>query len=223
MLLIIIQARIGSKRLPGKVLMRFLNKPVLQILIEKLKKIRVKKLIVVATSRRKEDDQIIKACKNLKINYFRGDLKNVAKRFYQIVLKYNKCEYFGRLSADSPLIDLRIINKIIKLRNKNYHIVTNVFPRTYPKGQSFELIKAKFFLEKFRYLKTNQDKKLYKINNVKILNIKSKLNFSNYSLALDTLDDYMFYKFLFKNYKDESFILNFKQLIDIKKHYERKN
>ena len=73
----------------------------------------------------------------------------MASRFYEI-LKIKKSDFFIRTCADSPFLDYRYINNFITLSGKNnYDILTNTFPKTFPKGQSIEIVKSNF-LKKFK-------------------------------------------------------------------------
>ena len=100
---------------------------------------------------------------------------------YLILQKYN-AEYFIRINGDSPLINYKIIDRAIKIHKKrklNYDIITNVFPRTFPKGQSVEIIKSSILeknMRKFSILdKEHVTKYFYKnYNNFIIKNFKSK-------------------------------------------------
>ena len=109
-MLCIVQARMSSERLPGKTLMTLNGCPLLKYVIDNIKKSKKIKKIVVATSSLKNDDKIIDYCKKNKIEYFRGNLKNVANRFYNI-LKNRKYDSFVRISGDSPLIDYKLLDK----------------------------------------------------------------------------------------------------------------
>lgn len=76
-----------------------------------------------------------------------GPLNNVFKRFYSIII-HESCKSFVRISADSPLMDPSLIDRAVSLFKKNrYDIVTNVFPRTFPKGFSVEVINSKIILD----------------------------------------------------------------------------
>ena len=74
--------------------------------------------IIIATSKNSTDDKIIKWCKKKKINFFRGNLNNVSKRFYDIC-KDNKFDYFLRVCADSPLLDMGLVKLNLKYTKKN--------------------------------------------------------------------------------------------------------
>ena len=140
-MLAIIQARTSSIRFPKKVLTRIYGKTIIEHVVLKIKKSKKIKTLIVATSVKKSDDMLVDYLKKNKIKYFRGSLENVALRLLQVALKY-KQKYFIRISGDSPLIDYKIINRSINLlkKIKNVDIVTNVFPRTFPSGQSVEII-----------------------------------------------------------------------------------
>ena len=146
-MIVIIQARTSSYRLKEKVLKKINNIEILKILILRLKKVIEIKKIIVATSHQKSDRKIVKLCLKNKIDYFTGPLNNVRKRFELCINKFNLKNVVMRISADSPFIDINLIKKMIKIqkKKKNYDIVTNVYPRSFPKGQSIEIVKTKLF------------------------------------------------------------------------------
>lgn len=197
MFYIFVQARMSSKRLPGKVLLKLGNKTVLGHIIERLKKIKNKKKIIVLTSNNKSDDQIIKFCKKRRINFFRGDLNNVYKRYIQAIKKLNN-EMFVRINGDSPLIKASIIDKAINIYKKGkFDIITNCMIRTFPKGQSIEIINSKIFLESYKFITEKKYKEhifLYFYKNKKkyrIYNFKNKKNNKNINQSIDTKYDYL--------------------------------
>ena len=158
-MLCIIQARYSSKRLPGKVLKKILGTTVLQRVVNQVKKSKKINKIIIATSKHKTDKKIINFCKKNKIHCISGPLNNVFKRFYSIIVREHY-KSFVRISADSPLIDPSLIDKAVTLFKKNrYDIVTNVFPRTFPKGFSVEVVNSKLildFLSKIKKKKTSR-------------------------------------------------------------------
>lgn len=191
----IIQARMNSQRLYGKVLKKIFDKKILFLLVQRLKKAKNISNIIVATSDSKSDLKIVSFCKKNKIEHFTGSLTNVASRFAKVLKKKN-CFCFIRISADSPLIDPILIDKIIHLsKKKKFDIVTNVFPRSFPSGQSIEIIRSELFLKNIKYF-NNKDKEhitkyFYRnYKKFKIINLKSNTNLSNYKMSIDTLEDY---------------------------------
>ena len=209
-LIVIIQARSNSKRFNNKVLYKIYNKPIIWHVVSKIKKSKNVKKIIVATSNIKTDDKLVKYLKKVKINYFRGSLTNVAKRLCDAAEK-NKANFFMRISADSPLIDPAIIDKAIKIFNsqkKKYDIITNVFPRSYPKGQSVEIIKTsklRYFLKKFNNEQKEHVTKYFYKNYKKFMikNFKSIKDKTKTKLAIDTKDDL---KLILKTFKEKKFI-----------------
>ena len=119
----IIQARTGSSRLPGKVLLPGANnKPLLLNLYERISKSKYIDKIVIATTKLKNDFEIVKICKKNNIDYFRGSNKNVLDRYYKCALKY-KASLILRVTADCPLLEYKFIDDFIyKSRKKKFKL-----------------------------------------------------------------------------------------------------
>ncbi|OGV50880.1 MAG: hypothetical protein A2X49_05550 [Lentisphaerae bacterium GWF2_52_8] len=147
---IIMQARMSSSRLPGKVLMDIHGRPMLSYLFEGLAKCKAVDGFLVATSLEPSDDPVAEFCKREGVGCFRGDLRNVAQRFLGAI-KTEKLDSFVRICADSPLLDYRIIEKgLSAFRKGEFDLVTNVQKRTYPRGMSVEVLDAKIFCGAYR-------------------------------------------------------------------------
>tara|TARA_B100001121_G_C18674841_1_gene615726 strand:- start:1332 stop:2009 length:678 start_codon:yes stop_codon:yes gene_type:complete len=197
-MLIIIQARMSSKRLRGKVLKMINNKALLQRVFESVNKCKNVSKIVVATSTNREDKKIVNFCKKKKINYFMGDLNNVMKRFLEVLKRYDS-KYFVRICADSPFIDTQLLSNSIKIaKSKNFDIVTNLLPRSFPKGQSIEIFKTSTFKKYYSKIKSKNDLEhvapfFYRNKDkFRIKNILYKKNLSNLNLSVDTYADIKF-------------------------------
>ncbi len=203
---IIIQARLSSKRLPSKVLIKIKKKYLLDYLLDRLKFSSFKNKIFIATSNEKSDDPIEAYCKKRKLSCFRGDLDNVSKRFYDLINHYD-LKSFMRLCADSPLIDPQIVDKGISIfKKKNFDLVTNKFPRSFPIGQTIEILNAKKYLDTFNLVKTKNEKEnvtehLYKNSSFfNIKNFKCRKNLSFQNLAIDNKNNLINFKsFVEKN------------------------
>ena len=153
----ILQARTNSKRLPKKVMKKIFNKSILERVINRLKKSKEIKKIIVATSNSTQDDLIATFCKKKKIFFYRSNLNNVYLRYYKLI-NAQKIDSFVRITADSPLIDPKIIDKSIKIFKKNkFDIVTNTLKRSYPKGQSVEVVNSKIILKNLKTVSNNKD------------------------------------------------------------------
>lgn len=192
---ILIQARYNSKRLPGKVCLKILDKELLLHVYNNCKKSCLKKIYVI-TSKNKSDKPIIDLCKKNKIKYFKGSLTNVYLRYLQAIKKF-KLDGFVRITGDSPLVNYKIIDKAIKKFSKKKHdIITNVLPRSFPIGQSVEVIDSKIFINNFKNILKKDEKEhitkyFYKNNkNFKIINFKNKRNESKKNLSINTKKDF---------------------------------
>ena len=139
---IIVQARVSSARLPGKVLMPLAGKPLLACLVERLKRVRGALPIVVATSEAPEDDAVEALARSLSVGCYRGPLQDVAARLAQAA-KQAGFAAFARANADSPLLDPALVERGHALYLEGgVDLVSNVFPRSFPKGMSVELIRT---------------------------------------------------------------------------------
>ena len=111
----ILQARMSSIRLPGKVMMKIDNEnTMLDCVINQLKNSKQTKNLVIATTEQKEDDVIVELVKRREIKYFRGSKKDVLDRYYQTAKEY-KATTVVRLTSDCPLIDPYLIDDTINL------------------------------------------------------------------------------------------------------------
>ena len=218
-MLCIIQARYSSKRLHGKVLKKILSITVLERVVNQVKKSKKISKIIIATSRHITDKKIINFCNVNKINCTSGPLNNVFKRFYSVIT-HEHCKSFVRISADSPLLDYSLIDKAVTIfNNHRYDIVTNVFPRTFPKGFSVEVIKSKIILDFLRKIKKKKHQEhltsfFYdNYKKFKIKNFYNKINCSNINLSIDNLSDLKRVKNIIKFYQNQNYRLNYTLLI----------
>lgn len=192
---VIIQARIGSERLPAKVLRVVGGRPLIEYVVERLRKSNKISKIIIATSTNKEDQAICEYCEKKEIEFFRGSSNNVAKRFKDAIRKYG-LESFIRISADSPLIDPNVVDEGIDIfGNGGYEIVTNTLKRTFPQGQSFEILSSDVFNKGFRNMTDERDlehvTRYFYRNSSKfhIYNMEMDTDFSRINLCIDTQED----------------------------------
>ena len=207
-MLVIIQARTSSSRFRNKILHSFYGKTLIEHVIDKIKKSKKIK-IVVATSKNKEDDKLVSFLIDKKIKYYRGSLNNVAKRLYDTAT-FEKQNFFLRISGDSPLIDFRLINKIINIsdKNKNFDLITNIFPRTFPSGQSVEIIKTATLGKNLKYFskldKEHVTRYFYRNSpKFKIKNFIDKQKYNTKKLSIDTFNEL---KIILKLFNRKKFI-----------------
>lgn len=153
----IIPVRMTSRRLPGKALHVVAGKPLLQYLLDRLRWCDRLDLVVVATSDQPEDTEIATFCEKHDVPCHRGSLGNVAQRLKTAIEAF-PMDAFVRVNGDSPLIDQRLITRGIDLyRRSEPDLVTNVMPRTFPPGQSVEVLKSTAFLDSFPLMTAKGD------------------------------------------------------------------
>ncbi len=141
MILGILQARMGSSRLPGKVLKKILNRPMLALQIERIKQSELINQLIIATSSNPEDDAIESLCVDLGVECFRGSLNNVLERFYKAAEIYNP-DHIVRLTGDCPLIDPEIMDQVIQFHLDNfYDYSSNTLEPSFPDGLDLEVMR----------------------------------------------------------------------------------
>jgi spore coat polysaccharide biosynthesis protein SpsF len=141
-IVIVVQARMSSSRLPGKVMMPILGKSLLFRMIERLQMTRHKAQIVIATSEHKSDDVIEQGAVHINIPCYRGSLNNLLDRHYQVAKQYN-ADIVLKIPSDCPLIDPRIIDDVLDFYFNNedrYDYVSNLHPATFPDGNDVEIM-----------------------------------------------------------------------------------
>ena len=194
----IIQARMKSTRLPGKIIMPLplgSGKPLLTWIIDELKKSKYFNKNVLATSVNPENDLLIPFCENHEISYFRGDENNVLSRFTTIVRMNQDYDCVVRLTADNPIIDVSILDKTIEEHFKN----NNDYTRTdgLPVGMNFEIVSTSALLETEENVLTDADKEhvtLYVRNNERfkksVFDTNCNPKFKELRLTVDYASDY---------------------------------
>lgn len=183
----------GSKRFRGKVLKKIYNKPLILILIERLKKSRLINRIVVATSIKKNDDILYNLCSKKNIHCFRGPELDVLSRYYKCAIQHNATTVV-RITADCPMIDPKLVDKIIKFFfRKKFDYVSNTTPletSTWPNGSDVEVFSFKA-LKKINQLKLNKNYREHVtnffINSKKFTSYQIK-NYSDWSKFRYTVD-----------------------------------
>ncbi len=136
---IIVQARMGSTRLPGKVMKKIVGIPMIGIILKRLKKSKEADEVIVATSNNKENKILLEYLKKNKASYFCGSEKDVLNRFYKAASKY-KAKIIVRITADCPLVDIKIVDEFIKkFKKKKTDYLSNCLPWTYPDGLDVEV------------------------------------------------------------------------------------
>lgn len=140
----IIQARTGSSRLPGKVLLPILNRPLLLRMIDRVKNSKLEN-IIIATSKSPADDIIERLCDQEEIVVYRGSNEDLLDRHYKAALPYHP-DAVVKIPSDCPLIDPNVINRVLKYYLDYHYIfdyVSNLHPGSYPDGNDVEIMSFK--------------------------------------------------------------------------------
>ncbi len=137
--LAILQARTSSSRLPGKVMMPILGRPMLEYQLERLARCTSLERLVVATSIDPSDDALFDLCRDAGVDCFRGSLNDVLDRFFQAALPYAP-DVVVRLTGDCPLADPSLIDEIVgRFLASDLDYLSNCAPPTYPDGLDVEV------------------------------------------------------------------------------------
>jgi spore coat polysaccharide biosynthesis protein SpsF len=143
MIVIIIQARMGSTRLPGKVLKPIAGRPMLFYQIERLRRVKLSQRIVVATTTKDADDAIVQFCAAQGIECTRGSEQDVLSRYCDAARQFNASTVV-RVSSDCPLIDPELIDRAIAAFFGSNHpdYLSNMLEPTWPYGMAVEVMTA---------------------------------------------------------------------------------
>ena len=141
-LVTVIQARTGSSRLPGKVLLPLLGKPLLARLVERVQMAGLAGTVVVATTTEPGDDPLQQLCQNEDIACYRGHPTNLLDRHYQVGRLFG-ADAVVKIPSDVPLIDPQVIDRVLGFfleNNGKYDFVSNLHPPSYPDGNDVEVM-----------------------------------------------------------------------------------
>ncbi|MDA9360595.1 glycosyltransferase family protein [Flavobacteriaceae bacterium] len=224
--IIITQARIGSTRLPSKVLKEIEGKSLLQIHLERLKKSTYGDNIIVATTFEDGVEKIIKIAKSVEVDYYQGNTHDVLDRFYNAAKGKNP-DFIVRVTSDCPLLDPVLMDEIIELAvDQNLDYTTNTLVEAFPDGQDVEVIKWSAFEKSWNETSLKSDREhvtpyirvnssFFGKNLFKSKNFDSSENYNKVRMTVDESKDFDTIKILTttlgndKNWKDYTdFILN---------------
>lgn len=206
----IIQARMGSTRLPGKVMMQLQNQSVLKHVINRVSKVDLINQVVIATTKNEIDDVIVDEAYKAGATVYRGSEDDVLSRYYEAALKWS-ADIVIRITSDCPLIDHVVLSEILEFYlDNNYDYVSNTLSRTYPRGLDIEVFSFPCLEKVYKsaqhpeyrehvtpYIYGNTEK-------FKIYDFQSPENFSQYRWTLDTIEDWTLIEIIYNTlYKDK--------------------
>lgn len=212
-IVLFIQARCGSSRLPNKVLLKIQGKTVLEHTVLRAKKSKLLNDVIICTTSNSEDNELIEICKEKKIKYFRGSENNVLDRFYQASELINP-DIILRCTCDCPMLDPNIIDDMInqyKNINQNYYFMNYKYQGNegFPDGFDAEIFTKKILDEAWNNVTSKSDKehvtpymrRNYGKEKYSVILSKSYegLDLNKLHLSLDTKEDYEVIKNIFNN------------------------
>lgn len=220
----IIQARMGSKRFPGKVMRKVQGKPLLEYQLERIRKSQYINEIVVATTYKESDQPIVDLCVRLSVAYFRGSEDDVLSRFFEAATKHH-AKIVIRLTADCPLIDHHTVDKVLAeyfLNSEEYDYASNTLVRTYPRGFDVEVFSVETLEKAYKeangpaYREHVTPYIYYHPELFNLASIHHHTDLSSFRLTVDTEDDLVLItKLLNHLHKIEDFTLE--DIIDLLK------
>tara|TARA_Y100000768_G_C23990707_1_gene692517 strand:- start:2003 stop:2809 length:807 start_codon:yes stop_codon:yes gene_type:complete len=203
------QARMNSSRFPGKILQKIDSSTLLDIHIKRILMAKKINKFILATTTNKEDDVIAKHCEDNNLLSYRGSERDVLDRFFQ-ASKIHKCDYILRLTSDCPLIDPKLIDKIIEYcQYKELDYCSNTLSPTYPDGQDIEIIKISALKKAWKEAKKNSDREhvtpyIWRNSNYlggeifNSYNFEEGYDYGDLRMTVDTVEDFMLIKAVIK-------------------------
>jgi spore coat polysaccharide biosynthesis protein SpsF len=207
---IIIEARLGSKRLPNKIIYRIKKYLFLEYLIKRLKQSKTINEIIIATTNLPQDNKIVQIAKKNKIKFYRGSENNVLKRVIDTA-KHFKCKTIARVTSDCPIIDFTIVDQAVQMFKFNKcDYLSNAWIRGYPDGMDIEIFDLKTLIKSYKLAKTKRSREWVTWSIRKNPKIFSHINlippqelyWPELCLTLDEYDDYLLLKKIILYYKE---------------------
>jgi spore coat polysaccharide biosynthesis protein SpsF len=202
----IVEARMTSSRLPGKILLPILGKPMLELLIERLQMAKLLDQIVVATTQNPTDDVVEHLTHSINVGCFRGSENDVLDRVLRAA-HANEADVIVEITGDCPLIDPTVLDQVIRIYQiKNVDYVSNVLQKTFPHGMETQVFSTAV-LEKVAQLTQDpidhEHVSLYIYEHPEIFslfNVSSDLpeKYWDLRLTVDTPEDFQLIKEIYK-------------------------
>ena len=218
----LVQARMTSTRLPGKVMLKVRNIPMIGYLLHSLEKTSLIDNTVVITTTNHQDDVLVEYLKKNNHEYFRGSESDVLERYVLASEKYN-ADLVVRITADCPLIDPEIVDTVVKKSiDSNTDYTSNTIIRTYPDGYDVEVIK-KTILDKINGVLLKQDDREHVTRH--ILNNLAKFSVTNveapsgrqhpeWRITLDHKEDFILIKEILESFPRE-YVIKYNDIINL--------
>ncbi len=192
---VIIQARMGASRLPGKVLMPLAGRPVLEHVIRRCQHARLVDRVIVATTVDPQDLAVADLAASLGVEVFRGPVNDVLDRYYQTAMAYG-LKHIVRITGDCPMIDPDVIDRVVeKYFGSGVDYTSNALEATYPDGEDVEVFSFDALSRAWHEAKAPSEREhvtpyIYKSDIFKKINIRHETNWGHCRWTLDGPQDY---------------------------------
>jgi len=194
--LIIVQARMTSTRLPGKVLLPLAGAPMLVRLVERLRRVAFAHGVIVATTTNATDDPIAAQCAVIGVPCFRGSEHDVLSRYAEAA-SLHAAEVVVRITSDCPLMDPVLVDRVIAAYHEGgCDYVSNMLPPTWPYGMAVEVFSA-FALKQAHRESTQEAERehvtpfiYWRPERFRLRNVGSPVDLSHHRWTVDTPEDY---------------------------------
>ena len=220
----IIEARMNSSRLYGKVLMKVKNKPLLLHLVNRIRKVKKIDKIIVATTTNPKDEDIVKFCKKNNLLFYRGSENNVMERVMHSAKNFKVGVIVG-ITGDCPIIDYKLISLCLNIYlNNQADYVSNANLRSYPDGMDVQVYSSQALRKSYRMTKNKEDREhvtLHIRKNpkiFKIINIVSPQNilFPKLALTLDYYEDFKLVKKIIEHFeKKKNYYFSCEDIVEL--------
>lgn len=210
----IIQSRVGSTRLPKKVLRKLNGTTLLEFQIEQIHHSKLLDNIILATTEKTEDDIIVDMAQSLGVKSFRGNELDVLDRYYKCA-KHFSINHIARINGDAPLIDPQIVDKVINLyKNGTFDYVNNFFKKSFPAGTETEVFSFNTLETTWKNAKKLSEREHvtpYIYNNATMFNIgylENKENISHLHWTVDRQEDLEFVRQIIHDIKKRPIVIS---------------
>ena len=216
----IVQARMGSSRLPGKVLQDLGGQSMLSRVVTRLRASRLIGEIVVATTSHSKDDSIVEECSRYSVPFSRGDEDDVLDRYYRAA-ESNEADIVVRITSDCPLIDPTVTDKTIQdFLQARPDYASNTINRTYPRGLDTEVISWNALARAWREARVPYEREhvtpyiIEHRKEFKLLAVTGDQDYSSYRWTVDTPEDLAFVRAVYSRFLMEA-LFSWRDVLDL--------
>ncbi len=219
----LIQGRMQSKRLPGKVMLEILGKPMIWHIYNRLTKCKFLDLVTVSTGEYDQNTEICEFAHHINIPIYIGSETDLIDRLYKTAIKF-EASAIVRITADCPLVDPIIVDRLaheFTVNEDKYDIVTNCKVRTFPHGLDVQIFSKNILEKMWKEIREpelrewftfyiDKNPHLFRINN-----IPNHVDLSNLRWTVDYPEDFEFIKQVYKNLYKEGNAFSMQEVLDL--------